>query len=182
MADQTVLAANNFLIPNATFIAELVAFLLVLGIIARFILPPLRKVLSDRQEMLRKQLQDTDEARQKLVDSEKRYQEALFEARTEAAQIREDARAEAQRTLDDMRSKAQQESARIVERGESQLAAQHTAIMRDLRSEIGTLAVELAEKITGQRDLGADTEVSATVDSFLAGLDADDHARSAAQS
>ncbi len=34
-----VVASSNFLVPNATFIAEFIAFLLILAFIARYILP-----------------------------------------------------------------------------------------------------------------------------------------------
>ena len=48
--------------PNATFIAELVAFLLILGILGRYVLPPVQKAMHDRQEIIRKQLDDAEEA------------------------------------------------------------------------------------------------------------------------
>jgi F-type H+-transporting ATPase subunit b len=177
---QAVLAAkqgNNFLLPNWTFVAELVAFLLILGILARYVVPRIQTMMAARQEMVRKQVEDAEQARKQLAEAERRYQEALNEARTEAAQIRENARAEAQRTIEDLRQQAQEESARIVTRGEEQLASQRSAIVRELRGEIGTLAVELAEKIVDQR-LSDDQQVSATVDAFLAGLEARDTAES----
>jgi F-type H+-transporting ATPase subunit b len=105
-------------------------------------------------------------------------QNALNEARTEAAQIRENARAEAQRTVEELRAQAQEEQARIVARGEEQLASQRSAIVRELRGELGTLAVELAEKIVDQR-LSDQSQVSATVDAFLAGLESQDTAAKA---
>lgn len=176
MADHVV-AASNFLIPNATFFVEFIFFLIVLAIVARFIMPRVQGPLRERKKMVARQLEDSEEARQRLVAAERSFQQALSEARAEAARIREDARAEAQRTVDDLRDRAREESARIVERGEEQLAAQRTAIVRQLRDEIGTLAVELSEKIVDQR-LGDEPEVTSTVDSFLAGLAAEDHARS----
>jgi F-type H+-transporting ATPase subunit b len=173
MAEQHIVASNNFLVPNATFIVELIAFIIILGIIARYILPPLQKAMRDRQEVIRQQIEDSEQAKQNLAESERAYQNALNEARTEAAQIRENARAEAQRTLEDLRTQAQEEQARIVARGDEQLASQRAAIVRDLRAEIGTLAVELSEKIVSQR-LTDEAQVSATVDAFLAGLEAAD--------
>ena len=53
--------------------------------------------------------------------------------------------------------------------------------MRELRAEIGTLAVELSEKIVDQ-PLAEDAEVATTVESFLAGLAAEDRARTGADS
>jgi F-type H+-transporting ATPase subunit b len=170
-----VVAAGNFLVPDATFIAELIVFLLILGILGKYVLPPLQKAMRDRQAMIRKQVEDSEEAQRKLAEAEKSYQNALNEARTEAAQIRENARAEAQRTVEELRTQAQEEQARIVARGEEQLASQRAQIVRELRAEIGTLAVELAEKIVDQR-LADQAEVSATVDAFLAGLESQDRA------
>lgn len=168
-----VLASSNPLIPNATFIVELIAFVLILGILGRYVLPKIQGALRDRQAIIRQQMEDAEEAKRKLAEAEKRYQEALNEARTEAAQIRENARAEAQRTVEDLRKQAQEESARIVQRGEEQLASQRAAIVRELRGEIGTLAVDLSEKIVAQR-LSDEAQVSATVDAFLAGLESQD--------
>jgi F-type H+-transporting ATPase subunit b len=170
---QHVVAGGNFLVPDATFIAELVTFLLILAVIGRYILPYIQKAMRERQEMIRKQVEDSEEAKTKLAEAEKAYQNALSEARTEAAQIRENARAEAQRTVEELRTQAQEEQARIIARGEEQLASQRSAIVRELRAEIGTLAVELSEKIVSQR-LSDDAEVSATVDAFVAALEAQD--------
>ena len=41
-------ATSNFLIPNATLIVELVAFLIVLGFIGRYVLPFLNDALDKR--------------------------------------------------------------------------------------------------------------------------------------
>ena len=172
---------DNFLIPDATFIAELVAFVLILLIVWRYIVPPVQKVLRERQEMIRQQAADADDTKAKLAEAEAAYKNALTEARVEAAQIRENARAEAQRTVEELRTAAQEEQARIVARGDEQLARQRTAIVRELRAEIGTLAVELSEKIVDQR-LADDNEVRSTVDSFIAGLDAQDSAQAGSSS
>lgn len=170
MAAEHVVAADIFLLPNATFIAELVTFLIILFLIGRYVVPAAQKVIRERQEIIRQQMEDADEAKERLAEAEKRYQEALTEARTEAAQIRENARAEAQRTIEDLRHQAQEESARIITRGEELLASQRASIVRELRAEIGSIAVELSEKIVDQR-LADDAQVSATVDAFLAGLE-----------
>jgi F-type H+-transporting ATPase subunit b len=168
-----VVASNNFLVPNATFIAELVAFLLILAFIGKYVVPPVQRIMRERQAMLTKQVEDSEEAKAKLGEAEKAYQNALNEARTEAAQIRENARAEAQRTVEELRAAALEEQARIIARGDEQLANQRASVVRELRAEIGTLAVELSEKIVSQR-LADEAQVSATVDAFLSGLESQD--------
>ena len=171
---QHVVASGNFLVPDATFIAEFVTFLLILAFIARYVAPPIQKAMRERQEMIRKQVEDSEEAKAKLAEAEKSLQNALNEARTEAAQIRENARAEAQRTVEELRTQALEGQARIVARGEEPLASQRSAVVRELRGEIGTLAVELAEKIVSQR-LVVVVLVLVLVAAFLAGLESKDN-------
>ncbi len=175
MAAQSVEAAGNFLVPNATFIAEFIAFLLILAILAKYVYPVIQKPVQARQALIAKQIEDAEAATAKLAEAQAEYQRALTEARTQAGQIRENARAEAQGSLEELRAAAQEESARIVTRGEELLANQRGAIVRELRSEIGTLAVELSEKIINQR-LADDAQVRATVDSFLSELEQRDAA------
>ena len=173
---QHVVAAVNFLVPDATFIAELVAFVIILAVLGKYVYPYVQKATRERQAMIAKQVEDSEEAQRKLTEAEQQLQQALNEARTEAAQIRENARAEAQRTVEELRAQALDEQARIVARGEEQLTAQRAAIVRELRAEIGTLAVELSEKIVNER-LSDEAQVSATVDAFVAGLEAKDKAQ-----
>ena len=154
----------------SVFISELVAFVLIIVFIARVIWPRVRDPLAKRQTEVAQQVRDAEEAKNRLGEAERAFQNAVTEARTEAAQIRENARAEAQRTVEDQKASAEQEYERIVARGEEQLHSQRAALVRDLRSEIGTLAIVLAEQIVEQR-LADQEHLSATVDSFLAGLE-----------
>ena len=170
MAAHESVEAANFLVPNATFFAELVAFVVILLVLWKYVIPPVTKAMNTRQEVIRKQLDDAEEARQKLAEAQAEYQRALNEARTQAAVIRDNARAEAQRIGDEMRAQAAEESARIVARGDEQLANQRRTIVRELRAEIGELAVELATKIVGE-SLADEKRRKATVDRFLADLE-----------
>jgi F-type H+-transporting ATPase subunit b len=170
MMATTVLAADNFLLPNGTLIAELVAFLIILWVLWKYVVPPLSKSLQDRQDMIRKQVEDSEEAQRKLKSAEERYDQALAEARTEAAKIRDDARADGERIREELREQANAEVERIRQRGEEQLSTQRDQVVRQLRGELGGLSVQLAEKLVGH-ELADDDRKRSTVDSFLAELD-----------
>ena len=63
----TVLAAeeggtSNFLIPNGTFFFVLIIFLIVLGVIGKFVVPSIVKVLGEREEMVTKTGKDNRKA------------------------------------------------------------------------------------------------------------------------
>lgn len=167
---QPQIEASNFLVPNGTFFAELIAFIIILVILGRYVLPPLRAALNERQGIINQQMLDADQTREQLANAQTEYQRALAEARKEAAQIRDSATADAQRIADEMHAAAREESARIVARGEELLANQRQTTVRELRAEIGTLAIDLASKIVGEA-LTDDTRARATVDRFLAELE-----------
>ncbi|MGH3720410.1 MAG: F0F1 ATP synthase subunit B [Pseudonocardiaceae bacterium] len=157
---------NLFLIPNATFFAELVIFLIVLGVIWRYVAPPVKRAMGERQEMVRRQIHESEQAGKRLAEAQARYSEALAQARVEAAKIRESARADAQEIKDEMRQQAEQEVARIRERGAEQLANQREQVVRELRGELGRLAVTLAGRIVGE-SVADDARRAGTVDRFL---------------
>ena len=93
---ETVLAeGSNFLVPNATFFAELVAFLIILGILWKYVLPPVTKALDERQEIIRTQMEEAEATKVKLAATEADYRKKMQEASTMAAQIRDEARADA---------------------------------------------------------------------------------------
>jgi F-type H+-transporting ATPase subunit b len=158
--------SNLFLIPNATFFVELVIFLVVLGVLWRYAVPPVKRAMDDRQQMVRRQIEESQQASKRLTEAEARYSQALAEARIEAAKIRETARADAQEIKDEMRQQAEQEVARIRQRGEEQLATQRDAVVRELRGELGKLAVTLAGRIVGE-SVADEARRAGTVDRFL---------------
>ncbi|MGH3874529.1 MAG: F0F1 ATP synthase subunit B [Pseudonocardiaceae bacterium] len=155
-----------FLIPNATFFVELVIFLIVLAVVWRYVVPPVKRAMTERQEMVRQQIEESQQARTRLAEAQARYSEALAEARVEAAKIREAARADAQVIKDEMRQQAEQEVTRIRQRGEEQLTNQREQVVRELRGELGKLAVTLAGRIVGE-SVADDSRRAATVDRFL---------------
>jgi F-type H+-transporting ATPase subunit b len=141
---------NNFLIPDATFIVETIIFLIVMFIFFRFIVPPIRQALSDRNDMVTRQAEESRKASETFTAAERRHQEALAEARAEAGSIRDAARADGQRVLDELRGQANAEVARLRTEGEEQLATQRSQAVDDLEPHLAELSRTLASRIVGE--------------------------------
>jgi len=168
------LAEENVLVPAmGELIIGSIAFALLVFVLMRFVWPRMEQIYRERRDAIEGGIARAEAAQAEAQRTLEQYQAQLAEARNEAAQIREGARAEAQRIVEELRAQAQEESARIVARGDEQLRTQRSQVVRELRGEIGTIAVELSERIIGQR-LADDAQVSSTVDSFLAELEAQD--------
>jgi F-type H+-transporting ATPase subunit b len=153
------------------WIGELIAFFVVLYVLWRYVVPPVRKMMKSQQETVAKQVEDAKVAAERLAAAEKQYSEVLAEARTEAAKIRDAARADGQRIVEEMRAQAEREIERIRQRGEEDLATQRQLVVRELRARIGRLSVDSAGELV-ERHLSTDTKRKATVDRFLDELEA----------
>src|SRR5205085_9661105 len=135
---------NNFLVPNGTFFVELFAFAIMLYILGKYVIPPINKAMTDRQDAIRKQFAELDEAKEKASSAEDEFRAQIADARQEAARIREEAREQGAAIVSEMREQAQAEAARIVEHAHAQIEADRQAAVTTLRSEVGSMATELA--------------------------------------
>ena len=165
----TAAETNNFLIPNGTFLVELIIFAIVLIVLGWYVGPAVAKALRDREEMVEKTIAESQEANAKLTAAEQRYSEALAEARAESGRIRETARADGQRTLDELREAAHTEASQVLGRGAEELATQREQAVRELQAHIGELSVTLAGRVVGT-ELPEKTR-TATVTRFLGELE-----------
>jgi len=171
---------SNFLVPNATFLVELAAFALLFYLLAKYVIPPINRAMTNRQEAIRQEFADLDKARADANAAEAEFKAQIADARHEAAKIREEAREQGAQIVAEMREQAQAEAARIVDNGKNQVAAERQQAVASLRSEVGTLATTLAGRIVGE-SLEDDERSGRVVDRFLADLDALETSKAAAR-
>ena len=55
----------------ATFIGQLIGFALIVFIIVKYVVPPVRTLMRERQELVRTQLAESAKAAQRLVDADR---------------------------------------------------------------------------------------------------------------
>lgn len=171
---------SNFLVPNGTFLVELLAFGIMLFLLGKYVIPPINRAMTDRQDALRKEFSDLEQAKQDAADAEAEFKAQIADARHEAARIREESREQGAAIIAEMREQAQAESARIVEHAHAQIDADRKAALASLRAEVGTLATSLAERIVGE-SLQDDERSGRVVDRFLADLETLEASEAAAQ-
>ena len=140
---------NNFLVPNGTFFVVLIIFLIVLGVIGKWVVPPISKVLRDRDAMVKRTVEDSRKAADQFSAADEDYQAEMAKARGEASKLRDGARAEGRKVLEDMRGRASEEVASTLQQADSELKDQALAIQTDLRSSVDTLSTALARRVLG---------------------------------
>ena len=151
----TILAAeegggqSNFLIPNGTFFFVLLIFLIVLGVIAKWVVPPISKVLHEREAMVAKTVENNRRAAKLRAAADADYRKVMATARREATNVREEARAEGRKIVEDARTRANAEVSRLLQQYTEELAEQALAVTADLQTSVETLATNLASRVLG---------------------------------
>jgi F-type H+-transporting ATPase subunit b len=164
---------SNFLVPNATFVVELVAFGILLAFLGRYVIPPINRAMTARQEAIRQNFRELEQAKADAKEAEESFRAQIAEARHEAARIREEAREQGASIIADMRQQAREESDRIVKHAHAQIDAERQQAVQQLRSEVGSMATSLAGRIVGE-SLEDEARQRRVVERFLDALESDD--------
>ena len=145
-----LVASSNFLVPNATFVVELVAFLIVLGVLAKWVLPVINKSMDERQATIRQALADAEEAKRRAVEAEEEYKRRVSEAQAQARAVTDEARRLAEQLRAERRQQADEEYERIIGRAREDIDAQTRRAVEELRRGAADLAVTVVEKVLGE--------------------------------
>jgi len=149
---------------------DLVWSLVVLAIIAlvfyKFVLPKFRAVLDERADKIQGGIAKAQSAQAEAQAALERNNAELAAARAEAARIREEARTEGTAIVAEYRERASAEAERILETAQRQIEAERQQAAVSLRTEVGTLATELASRIVGE-SLQDEARQSRVIDRFL---------------
>jgi ATP synthase F0 subunit b/ATP synthase F1 delta subunit len=155
----------------STFIGQLVGFAVIVWLVVRYVVPPVRNLMTARQNAVRQQLKDADAAAKRLTESTTAHSKAVEAAKVEAKRVVEEAQTDAQRIAEQLQAQAAAEAERIKAQGGSQIELLRTQLTRQLRLELGYESVRQASELV--RNHVADVaQQSATVDRFLDELDA----------
>lgn len=150
-------------------------FIVILVVVWKVALPRFTKMLDERSAAIEGNIAKADEAQKEAEATLEEYTRQLAEARTEAGEIRESAREDGKRIVAEAKDTASAEAARLTAAAHSQIEAERQTAFVSLRSEVGTLALDLAGGVIGET-LSDDARATAVVDRFLADLDASEKA------
>lgn len=173
-------AAHNPLLPEtADLVWASLCFVVLLVFFWWKVLPTVKKTLDERAEVIEGGIMKAENAQAEAAAALEEYNKQLAEARTEAARIREQARLDGTRILNELKEQATAEAARISASAIAQIEAERQSALVSLRTEVGSLAIDLASGVIGE-SLSDDARASAIVDRFLAELEAAEDLNTAA--
>ena len=131
------------------FFSQLVLFVLVALILAKFAYKPLLAMLEMRRQQIAESIENAEKTRQELASAQAKSQEILSQANAQGNKMIEEARKSAAKVLEQETQKAVAAANDIIAKAKLASEAELTRMKAELRKEVGRLVVATAAKVTG---------------------------------
>lgn len=133
------------------FVFQLIAFLIVLVILSKFVFPRLVKTLEDRRQTLEKSLEQARRTELTLTAAEEKAAQLLRTARIQADAALADAKIAAKSVVAGAETAAEAQARRILEEAQNAIKEEHDRLSSELKKELAGLVAIATEKIIGEK-------------------------------
>ncbi|MBO4314887.1 MAG: F0F1 ATP synthase subunit B [Prevotella sp.] len=142
----------DLLIPDSGLLFWMgVVFLIVLFILWKWGFPVIVNMTNERKAFIDESLRNAHEANERLANIQKEGESILQEAREKQAQILKEAAETRDAIVEKAQGKAREEGARLLSDARAEIEAEKQNAIRDIRAQVATLSVEIAEKVVRQQ-------------------------------
>jgi len=128
----------------------LVSFSLVMFVLGKYAWKPIMKGIHQREETIEKALESANEAKKEMLKLKAGNEQLLRDAKDERDALMRDARKVKEAILEEARVKANEEAARILENARENIQFEKMAAINELKNQIATISIEIAEKVIGK--------------------------------
>ena len=138
----------DLLIPSTGLLFWMsLTFFVVLFILWKFGFPVITGMVAERKAFIDDSLKKAHEANERLANIQKESESILQEAREKQAQILKEAAETRDAIVEKAQVKAREEGARLLEDARVAIEQEKKAAIADIRRQVATLSVEIAEKV-----------------------------------
>ena len=154
---------------NATLIAQILNFLVLVFVLAKFVYKPVLGIMEERKNKIASDLETAEKAKNDAEAVKAEYAAKLADARQEAQAIIENARKTAQAAHDKIMADTKAEQEQYVAAQKEIIATEKKKAMDEVRAQVINLSMIAASKIVEQK-LGSEEDkqmASKIVDSIM---------------
>jgi F-type H+-transporting ATPase subunit b len=130
----------------------LVAFLIVLFILKKYAWTPIIASLNERERSIADSIETAERVKAEMAQLQSENETLLAKAREERSEMMREAKATKDKIVHDAKEQAKVEANKIMEDLQLSINNRKIAAINDLKSQMGILVVEMAEKVL-QREL-----------------------------
>jgi F-type H+-transporting ATPase subunit b len=149
-----------------TVIWSSIAFLIVAFILAKFAWKPILASIKEREVSIDNSLKSAEKARQEMANLQASNETLIKEARIERDAMLKDAQETKNRIISEAKERAQEEYGKILSSAKDAIQTEKMAAITELKSQVATLSIEIAEKVLRQ-ELNTDDKQQELVKKYL---------------
>jgi F-type H+-transporting ATPase subunit b len=129
------------------FIFQTLIFVGLIILLKKFAWKPILDAVNEREEGIKNALTAADNARQEMQNLQADNQRILQEARMERDALLKDAREMKDKMVADAKNEAQAQGLKMIEQAKAAIEGEKNAAMAELKLQVSTLSLEIAEKL-----------------------------------
>lgn len=143
-----LLEINPLVLPDIGLVFwNTIAFIVLFFVLRAFAWKPMLKAIHDREQGIEDALSKADKMKADIAAMQSENEALLAKAREERAQMIKEAKETTDKMVADAKNKAKSEYDRIVADAQVAINQQKNAALTDVKNQVGSLVVEVAEKV-----------------------------------
>src|SRR5437764_1021255 len=135
---------------NGTWILEVFAFLVMLGILYKWVYPPIAAAAERRQKNIADQLAEAEKRNHEAEERLKQAEARLNDARAQAHEVIAGAARSGDQLREELKARGEEEARRQVEKAVKEIEAARQQAVQSVRAEVAELVITVTEKVVGQ--------------------------------
>lgn len=133
--------------PESLIFWTTLIFIIFFILLRKFAWKPILGAVKSREDSINTALQSAEAARREMQDLTATNERILQEARMERDAMLKEAREMREKMIADSKADAITEGARMIEQAKTAINAEKNAAMSELKAQVSTLSLEIAEKL-----------------------------------
>ena len=125
----------------------LLVFSMLLFLLKKFAWKPILTMLAERENSIEEALKSADQAREQMAKLQSDNEALYKQAREERDQILKEAREMKDSIIGEAKRSAEEEGKRMIMKASEEISKQKTAAIAELKGQVATLSVNIAEKL-----------------------------------
>ncbi|MCR5069783.1 MAG: F0F1 ATP synthase subunit B [Prevotella sp.] len=157
----------DLLIPSTGLLFWMTLVFIVVLIVMWYVgIPAISKMVLERKQFIDDSLRKAEEAEEKLANIQKESEALLQAAREKQADILNDAKTTHDSIVSKAETDAREQANKLIAEAKSQIEAEKASAIREIRSQVAELSVQIAEKVV-RRNLSGETAQMELIDKLL---------------
>lgn len=148
------------------FFWQSVLFIVLVLLLKKFAWKPILDSVNDREEGIKNALDSAEKAKLEMQNLQADNQKLLNEARAEREAMLKDARDMKNKMIEEAKDEAKEASAKLIEQAQASIESEKKAAIAELKSQVATLSIEIAEKVV-REELSNKDKQTKLVESML---------------